>query len=387
MTTDSAVQNFAHYLQGLDDSKRASALARAKMLAMQEAPQEAFEPPIQTLGDYLDSPIEVPPSLVYPTVVVRGEITTVLGRAGLGKTTYNLNRILRWGAGKPLFGDWKDAEGKCYLAPEKPLKILVIENEGAAGMFHHKMGLLVTRESQFSAEDRKLARENVLVWGDGGYQGLKLDDAAKVNLVRAGCEKWEPDILFVEPFRGLWRGDENSSTDMANIVDELIGIATDFNLGVILSHHERKSGAGEDGELMSAGRGSTVLEGAVALMENFQKVKGGDLREITWSKARYLQPPPPTRMEYEPVSGWYNHIPASQLEDSILQVLLEADTGMNATSVAALLEEKRDLVSRTLGSMHKDGRLKRNQGHSDGSGSTGYVYRPVNVPDSGGLSI
>ena len=105
---------------------------------------------------------------------------------------------------------------------------------------------------------------------------------------------------------------------MATVIDNILGMATDFNCGVILSHHERKSGAGEDGELMSAGRGSTVLEGAVAVMENFQSAKGGDFRELTWSKARYLQPPPPVRLEYSFETGWYRHVPEDELEQAIL---------------------------------------------------------------------
>src|SRR5436305_10905907 len=88
-----------------------------------------------------------------------------------------------------------------------------------------------------SDDDRQLIRENIYVWGDGGYSGLKLDNPASLATVRAGVEKCKPDIVFIEPMRSLWRGEENSSTDMAVVVDNLVGMATDYGCAVILSHH------------------------------------------------------------------------------------------------------------------------------------------------------
>jgi hypothetical protein len=392
--TESIVQQFARLLaEEQDDAKRSAIIKRAQMMALNQAPEEAFEAPIMCLGDYLDTPIDVPPSLVWPTIVVRGEISATLGRAGYGKTTMNLNRILRWAAGKPLFDSFTNSEGIPYLAPCEPLKILVIENEGSAGMFHHKVGIMVNNGGVIDDEARKLVRENVLVWGTGGYSGLKLDDPAMLNKVRNGCEKHEPDIVFIEPFRSLWKGEENSSTDMANMVDNLVALGTDFNCGVILSHHERKSGSGDDGELMSAGRGSTVLEGVVALMENFQKAKGGDFREITWSKARYLTPPPPTRLQYDPETSWYRHIAVDELESSVLNALREnGDEPMSVTQLTEDLNETKAKLYPLLSKLASDGRIRKMPSISDGNGSTGHRYRLPSadnevVPGHGGLAL
>lgn len=391
--TESIVDQFAALLAAEpNDAKRAQIIQRAKMLAMNTAKVEVFEPPIMSLGEYLDTPIEIPPALVSPTIVVRGELTATLGRAGYGKTTMNLNRILRWAAGHPLFDTFTDGEGTPYLKPDHPLRILIIENEGSAGMFHHKMGIMVNNCGDIlNDDDRALIRDNVLVWGDGGYSGLKLDDPAMLGKVRAGCEKFEPEVVFIEPFRSLWKGEENSSTDMANMVDNLVALATDYGAGVILSHHERKSGAGDDGELMSAGRGSTVLEGVVALMENWQKAKGGDFREITWSKARYLQPPPPTRVKYDPSTHWYSHVPLDEIENSVLLALQEnSEEPMTATTLAEELNEKKTKLYPVLAELAKDSRIRKLPSVSNGEGSTGPRYRlPTsdNETEHGGLAL
>lgn len=353
--TDPNVQEtleaFGKLLATGDDHERAAWIARARMLGMANANPEAFEAPVRTLGEYLDTPIDVPPVLVEPALLCRGALLCTIGRAGKGKTQMNLNRIMRWACGMPVFPGLKNKEDVPIMGPSGALKVLCIENEGAAGMFHRQVGVMVNADGYLTREQRDLVRENVLIWGDGGWSGLKLDDEQQLNNVRAACEKHKPDILFIEPFRGLWKGEENSSTDMANVADALSGIASNFDCGVILTHHERKSGAGDDGEKMSAGRGSTVLEGVVATMENFEVAKGGDYRELTWSKVRYggghvLLP---VRMEWQPGDWWYKYVALDDLDQSILNELAGSDPDpMTVKDLVEVTGEKEHTVRRAL---------------------------------------
>jgi len=389
--TNNEVDQFAVFLAGITDAaQRERVLSQVKLKAMNQAPQEAFEAPIRTLGKYLSDPIEVPPVLVEPFIVVRGGLTCTIGRAGKGKTVMNLNRILKWSAGKPMFETWFDGDGNQPLKPDRPLKILVIENEGAGGLFHRQIGIMLHAPDYLNEEERELARENVLVWGDGGYSGLKLDDPKKYNEVRMGCDAWEPDIVFIEPFRGLWSGEENSSTDMAVVVDNMTQIAADYNCGVMLAHHERKSGVGEDGEKMSAGRGSTVLEGAVTVMENFESAVGGNQREITWSKSRHGAPPNPVRMIWDGDHWWYDHVPTERIEETILTALGDnADEPMSIRELAEELDEKQTKLRTVLKKMCDDDKLKKLPSRSNGEGSTGNRYRlPTgDSAPSGGLPL
>lgn len=389
--TENVIDQFARLLAVEENpAKRAQLVKRAEMVAMGQAKATAFEPPVSSLGDYLDTPIPIPPSLVWPTTVVRGEITATLGRAGKGKTTMNLNRLIRWAAGKPLFDSFTNKDGDAYLKPSHSLKVLVIENEGNAGMFHQKIGILLNNCGDLlSDEDRAAIRENVHIWGDGGYSGLKLDDPAMLSQVRAGCEKVDPDVVFIEPFRSLWKGEENSSTEMAVVVDNLVALATDYQCGVILSHHERKSGAGEDGEKMSGGRGSTVLEGVVACMENFESVVGGDYRELTWSKSRYLQAPPPARLKYDVDSNWYGYVATDEIGGSIIRCLQEnSEEPMSSKELAEQMNETAVKLRPILNDLVKEGRLKKMASSSNGEGSTGQRFRlPSGDNEHGGLEL
>jgi len=376
MTDPNPITQFAEHLKTLDADKMGAALSRARLEAMAEMSTEQFEPPIRTLGKYLSDEIEVPPVLVEPYMAVRGGVGGTIGRAGKGKTVMALNRMLRWSAGKPFFDGLNDVDGNAVYMPTGPLKILIIENEGAGGLFHRQIGIMLNAQGYLTEEDRQLAKENVLIWGDGGYSGLKLDDPAKLNLVREGCEKWEPDYVFIEPFRGLWNGEENSATDMAKVVDAMVEIAADFKCAVHVSHHERKSGVGDDGEKMSAGRGSTVLEGAVTIMENFEAVKGGEFRELSCSKSRHGRAPNPIRMEWDSEAWWYKHVPTSAIEGAIIDALRgNADEPMSVADLTEATDEKKDDVRKMANRLVKDGRLKKMPSVSDGRGSTGARYR------------
>lgn len=385
-----AVDDFVRYFATIpEEAERARLIAKVKMKALDAAPAEAFEPDVRTMREYLDTPIVIPPSLVWPTIAVRGEITTTLGRAGKGKTTMNLNRIFAWACGRALFPDWTDHEGNVYLMPDGPLKTLIAENEGNAGMFHQKVGVLL-KHGALSAEQQDMCLDNLWVHGDGGYSGLKLDNPEGIEKLKASVEKAEPDIVFIEPFRSLWRGEENSATDMAIVVDNLVALATEYNCAIILSHHERKSGPSDDGEKMSAARGSTVLEGVVAVMENFESIKDGEYREMTWSKARYLPPPTPVRMEWERETGWYEWIPQTAIEDGVIAHLREADD--EPMTLSDLAEETGETKTKLRGVMRKleEGkRVKKMPSIATQNGSTGTRWRlpSGDNQENGGLAI
>jgi RecA-family ATPase len=384
-----AVKQFAAYLSTIkDDSERAREIARAKMMAVNSAEEAIFEPPIRTLRDYLAAEIEIPPVLIHPFMCVRGGLNTTVGRAGKGKTVMALNRNLRWAAGLPWLEDWMSPEGDQMLYPDQPLRILIVENEGAAGMFHRQIGLMLNAEGYLNDEQRELARDNILIWGEGGYSHMKLDDPAKLNGLRAGIEKWEPDLVFIEPFRSLWSGEENSATEMSVVTDALVGIATDYNCGVWAAHHEKKGGSGED-DKMSAARGSTALEAIVTVMENFESAKGGDFREVTWSKSRYEKAPNPVRLEWDHEAWWYKHVPNEAIEETIIAELTLNPEPMSITDLHEATEESKKKLRDACKKMIEHGRLKAAPSIQTGAGTTGPRYRlPTDDTDEyGGLPV
>jgi hypothetical protein len=335
-------------LAEMDEPARELARRAAKQALATQAPaDEVGRPPVRTLGEYLDAEIQTPPYLVQPGLVARGAISSMTSRGGKGKTAVSLNRLLRWSVGLPLFDELPEV-----MAPVEPLRILLIENEGSPGHFQKIIRTILMYEhpdegAAFSDEHRATARKNLHVWGDGGWSGLKLDDPANLDLVKRGVEASQADLVFLEPFRGLWRGEENSATEMANVLDSLSGIANEYECGVLVTHHERK--AGFELDEMDASRGSGVLEGHAAVMERWTPVQSGNQRELKWIKARFEEPPAPVRMQFIRERWGYRLVQEDEQVRRVLTILNEyPDSWLGVKDVASDLEESEATTRRYL---------------------------------------
>lgn len=300
-------------------------------------------PEVRTLDEYLDWEVQVPPTLVSPAMIVRGGLSATIGAGGVGKTTLLLGRLMRWAAGLP----WIPAVEEAFV-PTEPLKTLVIENEGAGGLFQQKLRTM--RENACFGEDENiLLGQNLLIWGEGGYSGIRMDDPTSVAHVRAALEEWEPDILFMEPFARLWQGNENDNSEMNAILSGLEDLAGKHNCAVMLAHHRRKGEVGAGQSAQDFARGASALEGAVTYMEFLHRSKNGWM-EIDATKNRYGDPIGPYYMEWQGnANGWSKHVDAVQviidlLEDRgealSLKSIARTDTGIGETEdrTGAILE-------------------------------------------------
>lgn len=380
---DPAEQSAAEYLLTLDQEDRDAAAGRInKLVRAQSTPEDSIHrPPVHTLGEYLEHKIETPPFLISHGQLVRGEITATIARAGKGKTTLGMNRLVRWTAGVPLFDDMPDNQ-----APAAPLRILMIENEGVASFMQEKLALLRDTGADLTADQKALTTENLLIWGDGGYSGLKVDSDADLELIRRACDEHKPDALFLEPFRGIWRGEENDATAMENVLDKLVELGHDTGTAIMLAHHERKSGAGEDGEMMSAARGSGVLEGKCAVMENYRAVKGGVYRELSWSKSRFANPADPIRVMFDSHRWRLDLVAIDELERSILGLMsIDPAAWYWVKEIAEELNESERKVRDAMQNLTDDERMVKKKGTDE---RRGYRFRlKTGETESAGLEI
>ena len=374
-----------------DEDERKKVLRQVQMLAANSAPPEAFQAPIRTAREYLAAEIEVPPIVIgtekYP-VLVRGGLNARIARAGKGKTVGTMNQFIRWAAGLPWFDDWVDLNGNHYYAPaDGPVRTLVVENEGAGGLFHKQLkDMFDAGVPYLTDEQRELALDNMHVWGDGGYAGIKLDDPEKLNQIREGIAQCKPDLVLIEPFRGLWNGDENSSTDMGKVADALVEIASDFQCAVLITHHENKSGGGEGADEMSRARGSTVLEGVVTVMEIWQGVQGDDYRELSQAKNRHGKKTPAVRVEWDSDAWWYSYVPDSDVAEAIIECLTNAEEPMTVKDLSEATGETEAKIRKHAKDLYNDGKLKQMASESNGRGSTGIRYR-LPYEAAGGLAV
>lgn len=378
------VADIAKWLQGFDPEKQGQLVKQIQLKAVTETPaDDLLQAPISKLGDYLEMEIETPPELVMPGIIVRGEIHTLTARAGKGKTTFLMNAMMRWAAGRPVFDDLPN-----LLAPglKGGVKSLIIENEGSAGYFQDRMKDLL-ENGGYDDEQKARVRENILIWGDGSYSGMKVDDASKLEKLRNGVKKHRPDLIFLDPFRSIWTGDENDGSQMNEAIDNLMSICSDFECAVFVNHHENK---GKDNlDAMDASRGSSVFEGAVATMMRWQHVKGGALSELTFSKMRYKPKtgnPAPIRMRFDFDTWTYEHVGESVLDRQILGLLGEAPNSyLTVSEIAEELEEPDRKIRGRLKGMVDDKRVQRVM--ERGQHRFRIIEPGAATPENGGLDI
>lgn len=380
------VAKIADWLRDYDADKQEQLLKQIRLKAVTDAPAEGLlQAPITPLGEYLDMEIETPPEIVSPGVIVRGEIHALAARAGKGKTTFLMNCMMRWAAGLPLFNDLPD-----LLVPgvEGGVKCLIIENEGSAGYFQDRMKDLLAHGG-YDEEERERVRRNLLIWGDGSYSGVKVDDGSKLELLRRGVKKWQPDLVFLDPFRSIWTGNENDGSEMNDAIDNLMQLCADFECAVFVNHHENK---GKDHlDAMDSLRGSTVFEGALATVMRWQHVNAGRQSELSFSKMRYKPKtgePAPIRMQFDFDTWTYNHVGESVLDRQVLDMLNGADDQyFTAREVADELDETERKVRDRLAKLAEDGRVIKARNTS----GQGFSYR-IKTDDaaaegSGGLEV
>lgn len=334
----------ADYFASLDADARKEAFARVNASIKLTAPVESVDPPppIHNLEEYFAMDLQEPPSLISDCQVVRKEITATIARAGRGKTTLLTNRMMRWSAGLPLFDDLPDVQ-----APDQPLRLLLVENEGSGYYMRENMEKLYEHIA-IDEEKKALAKENLMVWGDGGYTGLKVDRDEDIATIERALKEHAPDILLLEPFRGIWTGDENDNSAMEEVLDRLIALANTYDCGIMLSHHSNK--APIEGDWMGTSRGATALEGKVAAMEVFYPVHNDEQRELKWAKKRYGKKvsPAPIRMEYDFGTRSLRRIPDSEIEQEVLSFLSSDNPPMwwSKKQIAEEIEETQDHVDK-----------------------------------------
>lgn len=376
MAATGNIEKVADWLRGLDPEQREQAIKQAQLLAAKELTDEELKqqqlPPISKLGDYLEMELPIPPEIVKPGIVVRGELHSLSSRAGKGKTTFTLNRFVRWAAARPMFDALPDIMAPCV---EGGVKTLIIENEGSAGYFQERMRDIIAHGG-YTAEETALIHNNIFVWGDGSYSGVRVDEVEMLTKLRDGVREYKPDIVFLDPFRSIWTGDENDGNQMNVAIGHLLQLCADFDCAVFMNHHE---GKGKDNvDAMDFSRGSTVLEGAAATMERWTHVKGGTASEISWAKKRYGKKPAPVRMTFDYETWTYEHVGENEIDSTIIGVLGSVpDAYLTVDDVVEETGESARKVRDHLNKLAEDGRLQKVRS----STGPGFCYRINSDPD------
>ena len=191
-------------------------------------------PPPEAVGiGLLQTPaVNDPNELLKYRYLCRGGGMLLVGPAGVGKSTLQMQASLCWGIGREFFG----------IHSARPLKSLLIQSENDHGdLAEMRDGVL--DGLAFSSEERAAACANLLVATEDMRTAVEFCDEVVEPLVALH----KPDLLWIDPALAYLGGETNSQKDVgAFLRNGLNPIVHRHQCGVIILHHTNKPTSGAE---------------------------------------------------------------------------------------------------------------------------------------------
>ena len=291
------------------------------------------------VGQMLSEPPPPIPWLAQP-LLVRGYLSLLTGRPGEGKSMIAQALAVASASGTDVAG----------LAVEKG-GVLVLDGENGRHELHrrvHSLGLPKSAEPRFA-----------LYEAEGFHLGRHIDALEGLLLLH------RPGFLVLDSFRTLWPGgDENSSEEVARVLDRLRGLVRRYETATLLLHHLSKGGG--------AYRGSSAIAASCELAFKLDRAEGdGDLerRRLTCFKSRPAAEPEPLwlrlaaseeKIEVREAEAFQGSVTAADaLRGEILRAVTDGSSKLFEIATAANRGPKDGTVRRALAALVQDGLLER----------------------------
>lgn len=195
--------------------------------------------------DLVNAAIEKPQELdfVLPGLLA-GSVGSIVSPGGTGKSMLALQLVSQL-AGAPDFlrlGDIKKGRA-VYFAAEDPEQALIHR-------FHNLCSYL-------NQEQRECLFQNLTIRTVLGKQPNLLDEEWAHHIRSFASES---RLIVLDTLRRFHLGDENSSSDMNQVLNVLDAISTETGCAIVFIHHANKGSAYQGtGDMQQASRGSSVL--------------------------------------------------------------------------------------------------------------------------------
>jgi len=221
-------------------------------------------------------------------------------------------------------------------------KVLVLQFELGHEVLQYRMRL--------TGKDYK----NVYV---GTTFAMKLDTQAGQDQILRAMEDIKPDVLILDPWYKLLKGDENEAQDVEKITDFLdTKIIQLHRCSIVVVHHSGK-------DRSRGGRGSSVLEGWVDSYIAMQKTsKNGEPLKIKLTPLMLRHAAlPPEPIEAVMGSDFEFHMVEEKqaLRDRLAEYLAHKDVAVGATKLATEGIGSREAIQRELGKMVEEGQVSK----------------------------
>ena len=189
-------------------------------------PRPRFE--FETLAEFRARQLPVAEPLLGKrgkVFIATGCLFLVYGADGCGKSTWTIDGVVHLAAG----ADWLG------IPVPRPVRVLVIENEGPAGLFQQKL------EGKLAAWDGADPTGNLFVLA-GPWGKFTFADAGARAELTAYCEENRIELVAANPTLGLGVGTSGRPDETAEFVEWLVECGMWTSRAFWLNHHENKLG-------------------------------------------------------------------------------------------------------------------------------------------------
>lgn len=319
------VEDFAGHLATVTDpEERRRLIAKVTMMAMQEAPEEAFRPVGRSAADLLsETPVE--PDWLIPGVMARGWMVKFAAREKTGKGTLIAHLLGKLEHGQATVFGKATATASALIYTEEPPESI--------------------REK---IEHSSLSE----AWIVYGWELASLTTwEAKVDRLVEIASEGDHDVIFVDNISRAAGVEDEAGVELARAAEYLGERAKALGLSVVIDHHHKKGA----GKLDDKSRGGTALAGACDNNIEMVRVGGWDSRvrrlssrgrlsSTIWEQTIALSD---DGREYHSVAG--STQPQTLRERERLRVLHNAgDAGMTAAEFASAAEIGNNTARRAL---------------------------------------
>jgi KaiC/GvpD/RAD55 family RecA-like ATPase len=206
------------------------------------------------IGDFMKK--EFPPQEpIVEGIISRGELIILSGPAKTGKSFFATQLAISVAKEIPFLGHFPTTKGTVFL----------LQTEITNSSFQERIKIM---EPSIAVE----SDINLFI----SHQRIHIKDYLEMDEIHYALTETRPDLLILDPFYTLHRGDENSSKEMVPILENLKRVSEDYNLACLLIHHQGKRN--ENAPTSRTGhkhRGSSsfadVPDGSLSLEKNDEK--------------------------------------------------------------------------------------------------------------------
>jgi hypothetical protein len=226
--------------------------------------------PVISLGEFVTRQLPQTPDLLGGGVITQGGLSSLIGRAKLGKTWC----VTQLGLTVAGLDD-------VFLAADIPVRqhgpVLFFNCEVTEHVFQYRLRLMLEEAGRRGVKTTDVRRQFFPVTVRGL---LRLDRKAGEEAILKLAGQVRPILIILDPIGPLHGWDENSADEMGRLLNLMLSFCAKTGAAVLFTHHAPKNTEGR--EEIHFGRGSSVfgdrVDSALSLVPSGEQGDGSRLK-------------------------------------------------------------------------------------------------------------